>query len=251
MIENGQIVENILIRKNIFRLTVKLPQISSLAKPGQFCEVKVNDGLTPLLRRPFSIHKVVEKNVSFLVEIKGVGTKALAQRKIGEFINILGPLGNGFNLEGNYSKAVIVAGGIGVAPFPFLVEKLNVEKEIISFVGARNKNLIVAEGLENVAIATDDGSMGFKGNVVQLVEKKLKDSKAEELKIFACGPNPMLKALKSFVNKRNIECEISAESNMACGTGLCQGCAIKSAVLDGHFLVCKDGPVFDITQIEF
>jgi dihydroorotate dehydrogenase electron transfer subunit len=251
MIEIGQVTENVFVEKNIFKITIELPQISRHSTAGQFCEIKVSDGLTPLLRRPFSISFVNGKEVTFLIEIKGVGTEMLARTKPGELLNVLGPLGKGFNTDGNFETAVLVAGGIGVAPFPFLTQKLKEEKRIFTFLGSRTKTQIVSDGLENILIATDDGSAGAKGTVVQLLEKEIEKFKQSKLKIFACGPNPMLKALKELTTKHMLDCEVSTESNMACGIGLCQGCAIKSAVSDGYFLVCKDGPVFNINDVEF
>ncbi len=251
MIEIGQVTENIFLKRNIFKITIELPQISRRSTAGQFCEIKVNDGLSPLLRRPFSINAINGKEVSFLVEVKGTGTEMLSRTRPGEALNVLGPLGKGFNTDGDFKIAVLLAGGIGVAPFPFLTQELKGKKKILSFLGSRTKAQIVSDGLENVLVATDDGSTGFKGTVVQLMEKEIKNLETSELKIFACGPNQMFKSLKELTTKYRLDCEVSTESNMACGIGLCQGCAIKSAASEGYFLVCKDGPVFNINDVEF
>ncbi len=251
MIELGTVTENIPLNRNIFKLTLELPKISRLSKPGQFCQLKVNDNLIPLLRRPFSIHDVEGNFLSFLIEIKSTGTKILSRKKVGDVIDVLGPLGKGFNIEGNFDMAVIVAGGIGVAPFRFLTKQLEGWKKVKTLLGVRNVGQLVSEGLKNVLPASDDGSIGFDGNVVQLLEREVRKGNNDKVKIFACGPTPMFKALKRVTEKYGLDCEVSVESNMACGTGLCQGCAVKSAKSEEYFLVCKDGPVFNINDLEF
>ena len=180
----------------------------------------------------------------------GEGTKILACKQSGSFVDILGPLGNGFNLEDDYETAVFVAGGMGSAPFPYLTRKVKDSKKIISFVGGRSKNDLITYSLMNVHTSTDDGSEGFNGNIVQLLEKNLDKLTAEKIKIFGCGPNAMLKSLKDFCLKYDFNCEISTESAMACGFGICQGCPIESAANpDRYLLVCKDGPVFNSKDV--
>ncbi len=250
-IETGKIVENTTVGKNVFRLTIELPDIAANAVPGQFCEIKINDTVYPLLRRPFSVSDVEGSFVSFLIEVKGAGTEMLARKKVGEELNVIGPLGRGFNIEDDFETAVIVAGGIGVAPFPFLLKSLSASVEVFSYVGARTKAQIINSELENISIATDDGSSGFHGNVVELLANNIERFNSSKIKIFGCGPIPMLAALKKFSLQNDINCEVSAESNMACGIGLCQGCAIKSAESEGYLLVCKDGPVFNIKEVDF
>ncbi len=126
----------------------------------------------------------------------GEGTNILAHKPIGTDLDILGPLGNGFNLDGNYETAVIVAGGLGAAPFPYVTRKLNGNKNILSFIGGRTKDDVISYNLKNVKEASDDGSRGFKGNVVQLLEKNIELLQSQKIKIFACGPTAMLRTLK-------------------------------------------------------
>ncbi|VAX23426.1 Dihydroorotate dehydrogenase (NAD(+)), electron transfer subunit [hydrothermal vent metagenome] len=238
------------IQKNIFLLKVSAPSIGAEAKPGQFCNIKVNDNSSPLLRRPFSICEVSADKISFMFNIVGLGTKILSKKKKGDRLNIIGPLGNGFNYEGNYKNALIVAGGIGAAPFPFMLQEIDVDKHVVCFIGGRTKDDLISYKMKNILTSTDDGSDGFHGNVVQLLKSKINEFDKSETKIFACGPTPMLRAVSEFSIKEGIECEVSTESVMACGFGICQGCVIKSSRENGFVLVCKDGPVFNAEDVK-
>ncbi len=232
-----------------YLLCVHSPLIASRIKPGQFCNIKVSESDFPLLRRPFSICEVDGEFLHFMFDVHGEGTKILSKKQKDDIIDILGPLGNGFDYTGDYSTAIIAAGGIGIAPFPYLIHQLPPDKKVISFFGGRSKNNIIEYGMKNLSISTDDGSIGFKGNVVQLIESQYDQFRNETVRIFACGPNPMLKALQEFSIKNNIKCQISTESAMACGFGICQGCPIDNADGDGYYLICKDGPVFDAKMV--
>lgn len=250
MIEKNGVVKSVEeIQKGIFLLKVESTQIASKAKPGQFCNVKVSNSLTPLLRRPFSICDVEGDVLSFQFSLVGEGTRILAQKKQGDILNIVGPLGVGFNYSGEYDDVIIIAGGIGAAPFPFLIKEIPNSKNIISFCGGRTKNDIIKYKLENIITSTDDGSEGFHGNIVQLLEKEIHKYDKLRTKIFACGPNPMLKALSEFTIKNGYECQVSTESVMACGFGICQGCNLEGVNLDRFLLVCKDGPVFNAEDV--
>ncbi|MDA3860693.1 MAG: dihydroorotate dehydrogenase electron transfer subunit [Melioribacteraceae bacterium] len=251
MIEKNAIVKSVEeIQKGIFILKVESELSALEATPGQFCNIKVDDSLTPLLRRPFSICDVEGNIISFQFNIVGEGTKILSQKKKGDILNIIGPLGVGFNYSGNYENAIIIAGGIGAAPFPFLIEKIPNNKNIISFCGGRTKNDIISYKLKNVITSTDDGSEGFHGNVVELLESEIHKYDKAKTKIFACGPNPMLRALSKFTIENGYECEISTESVMACGFGICQGCNVEGVHSDRFLLVCKDGPVFNAEDVK-
>ncbi len=250
MIEKNGIVEAVEeIQNGVFLLKVKSVQIATEAKPGQFCNIKVNNSLTPLLRRPFSICDVENDVVTFQFNHVGEGTKILSQKKKGDILNIIGPLGNGFNFLSDFENAIIVAGGIGAAPFPFLTKAIPSDKKIVSFCGGRSKDDIIRYKLENIITSTDDGSEGFHGNIVQLLESEIKKYDKTKTKVFACGPNPMLRALSEFTIKNGYECEISTESVMACGFGICQGCNVEGVNSDRFLLVCKDGPVFNAEDV--
>ena len=247
---NSPVEDLIEINKQIFLLKIYSPKIASIIKPGQFLNIRVSESVYPLLRRPFSVCDVDGEHIYILFNIMGQGTNILAHKPKGSEIDILGPLGNGFNLTGNFDNAVIVAGGLGAAPFPFFTRELKGKKELLSFIGGRTKNDVITYKLQNVNEASEDGSVGFRGNVVQLLEENITTLKSKKIKIFACGPTAMLKSLKDFCLKNDFECEVSTECVMACGFGICQGCPIESTEdTDKYLLVCKDGPVFNIRDV--
>lgn len=238
------------LQPNIYLLKALAPQIASKVKPSQFCNIKVSETAFPLLRRPFSVCDVDGDSIYFMFDVHGEGTRILSEQKEGDELEVLGPLGNGFNYNKNFDKAVIVAGGIGVATFPYLTRELKGKVDIITFLGGRNKEYLVKYGLENVLTATDDGSEGYKGTVVDLLEKEKDKFINEKSILFGCGPTPMLKALQRFAIDNDLECQLSTESAMACGFGICQGCPVHSAKEDKYKLVCKDGPVFEAKEVE-
>jgi len=238
------------LQPNIYLLKAFAPQIASKVKPSQFCNIKVSETDFPLLRRPFSVCDVNGDYIYFMFDVHGEGTRILSEQVKGDELEVLGPLGNGFNYSKDFGKAVIVAGGIGVAPFPYLTRQLKGKVEITTFLGGRNKDSIVKYGLENVNIATDDGSEGYHGTIIDLLENKKEKLLDEKNVIFGCGPTPMLKALQKFAIENKIECQLSTESAMACGFGICQGCPVHSKEEDKYLLVCKDGPVFEAKEIE-
>lgn len=249
-IYNASLEKLIALDNNIFLIKVHCPEIASVIQPGQFLNIRVSEGIFPLLRRPFSVCDVEDESLFLMFNILGEGTKLLAKKHIGETIDILGPLGNGFNYQGSFETAVIVAGGLGAAPFPYLIRKIGDKKNIKCFVGGRSSHEIIQYGMKNVLISTDDGSVGFKGNVVELLENNLLTADLSKPTIFACGPSAMLRTLKEFAIKNTIECEVSTECAMACGFGICQGCPIEDVNhQEKYYLVCKDGPVFNVRDI--
>jgi dihydroorotate dehydrogenase electron transfer subunit len=250
LITHAPVEEIIEINPQIYLLKIFSPEISSTIKPGQFLNIRVTDKLYPLLRRPFSVCDVEGDHLFLMFNIMGEGTSILAHKHIGSNLDILGPLGKGFNLEGDFETAVIVAGGLGAAPFPYVTRELKKKKNIFTFIGGRTKYDIITYNLINVKEASDDGSRGFKGNVVNLLEDNLQQIRKGKVKIFACGPTAMLRSLKEFCVKYELDGEVSTECAMACGFGICQGCPIESTEQKDHYLlVCKDGPVFNIRDV--
>lgn len=249
-IVNSPVVETKQVHENIFIQNIHSPEIARLIKPGQFLNIRVSENSFPLLRRPFSICDVEGDNIFLMFNILGEGTRILSHKQKGDLIDILGPLGNGFNLDGIYKTAIVVAGGLGAAPFPYLTRKIRSKKSIMSFVGGRTKQDVISYGFENLILSSDDGSIGYKGNVVQSLENNLDKIDIASSKVFACGPNAMLRVLKDFCLKHNLDCEVSTECAMACGFGICQGCPIESSSdPDKYLLVCKDGPVFNVKDV--
>lgn len=249
-IVNSPVLETKQVHENIFIQKIHSPEIAEKVKPGQFVNIRVSETTFPLLRRPFSVCDVEGENIFLMFNILGEGTKILALKHPGELVDILGPLGNGFNLDGIYETAIIIAGGLGAAPFPYVTRKLKNKKNILTFVGGRTQQDVITYGLENFNLSSDDGSIGFKGNVVQSLVQHLVKIDISTSKVFACGPNAMLRVLKDFCLKHNLDCEVSTECAMACGFGICQGCPIESTEQsDKYLLVCKDGPVFNVKDV--
>lgn len=253
-----KIIYNKKIRANFFHLAISASGIAKQAAPGQFIEIKVCDGYEPLLRRPFSIHKLSGSEVHILYEVLGEGTEVLSRRRPGEYLDVIGPLGKGFNYNVSVlqccSVPVIVAGGIGVAPLVFLAEELKGLKLFV-LIGAKTKSQILCEkefqhlGCD-VKISTDDGSKGFKGKVTDLLQIILRENEITsqgENEIYACGPKPMLKEISRISQEYRIPAQISLEEHMACGIGACLGCVVKTK--QGFQRVCKEGPVFKADEI--
>lgn len=247
--EQIPVIQNEEVTEGIFRLTLRSKQISTEAVAGQFINVRVSDSPVPMLRRPFSISEKKGDTISILFNIVGVGTRILASKRKGDLLDVLGPLGNGFApflTDQKFELAVIVAGGMGVAPMPFLLSSLPRKTESIVLLGARTAGQLVKTGLDNLSIATDDGTEGARGNVVDLFRKRVAAFDPTKTKVFSCGPTRMMQALSAVAAKHSIPCFISLECDMACGIGLCQGCPVPAARGEKKYvLVCKDGPVFN------
>lgn len=240
------------IAEGLFLLRFDSEDISARALPGQFVNIRAVQGWSPLLfRRPFSISRIVGTSVELLFNTVGSGTRVLASIGAGDELDVLGPLGVPFRFEDGYKTAVIVAGGLGVAPFPFLTdtfERRNIP--LLTFVGSRSNFSVDTLHLRNVQHATDDGSRGFHGNVVQCLADYLRLHEIAAPKVFGCGPTKMLAALSQFCRAQRLRCELSLEGDMACGIGICQGCPVERTKAGKKYaLVCTDGPTFDCEDI--
>lgn len=249
------IVKNQKIAPEHFELILKAPEIAKTGKPGQFVQIKITDDLNPLLPRPFSLSDADAKTgcIAVIYKIIGKGTQILSQRRKGEILTVTGPLGNGFWLEPNVKHVALIAGGTGIGPILFLAKTLYNSYYIFAFLGARSKNLLCGyEQLKNyceqIFCSTDDGSYGRQGFVTDLIEDKCQKLKIDQ--IIAVGPILMMKKVVSIAQKLLIPSLVSLEERMACGFGICMGCAIKLAD-DKHHLACCDGPVFKGEDINF
>lgn len=236
------------IAHGIFDFTVLSPEISSEARCGQFLHIECGGDV--FLRRPISICDTGNETVRFIFEVKGRGTELLSKKEEGDIINIMGPLGHGFEILPEYKKAVIIGGGIGVFPLYKLAK--NITSDI--FLGFRSKSRVVMEDEFNsvgksVTVGTDDGSYGYAGYIASAAEEFIDKNGADI--IFACGPIPMLKAVKNIAESRGIPCQISMEQRMGCGIGACLVCTCETGKegMDGQIRVCKDGPVFYSTEV--
>jgi dihydroorotate dehydrogenase electron transfer subunit len=248
-----KIISNQRVSGNYWALEFESGLIAKTGLPGQFVNIRVADVFEPLLRRPVSIHGIGNKRVKILYEVLGKGTQILSGRKPGEYLDLIGPLGNGFDYSGEArsksAKNILVAGGMGVAPLVFLAGKLKLSKPLVLIGGRTEKQILClrefrAQGCQ-VKIATEDGSAGFKGRVTDLLKVVLEQ--IESPKLFSCGPRPMLEAVAQIACENKISAQLSLEEYMACGTGVCLGCVVQTIV--GYKTVCKDGPVFASEEI--
>jgi dihydroorotate dehydrogenase electron transfer subunit len=249
------------LTERIFLLTLSSPFIAKNGKPGNFIHLKVSKTTVPLLRRAFSLHKTNSEKgeIEVLFKIIGLGTKILSEKKKGEVLDLIGPLGNCFSLPAQNQKVMLVAGGMGLAPIWFLLnellEKKNLKKDDITFFqGAKSKSEILYSkelnflGVRHL-ISTEDGSLGYKGLVTDLLVKEVKIK--DKVKIYACGPSGMMTFISHLSRKANLDCEFSLETHIPCGVGACGGCVVKIKK-DKEFeykKVCSDGPVFDAKEV--
>lgn len=254
-----KILKNKEIAKGFYRMRIASSYLAGYSRPGQFVEVRCSQETDPLLRRPFGIHRVIGAGIELLYEVVGRGTDALSQKKPGETLDIIGPLGNGFDLglatRERQRPAILAAGGNGVAPLFFLAEELKRKNiKIHVLIGGRSKSHILCEKEfkklgAKVVITTDDGSRGFKGLVTNPLLTALSADDSRPSVIYACGPTGMLKAVSRLAYSSGIPCQVSLEEHMACGVGVCLGCPVKVKTDSRYKMVCKDGPVFDAGEI--
>lgn len=240
---NAIILSNEAVADKIFRLIVNAPELSKTARAGQFVQVKIADEFT--LRRPLGIAGTSDGKVKIFYRAVGHGTDILSKKRVGEYLNILGALGNGFStLNG---KILLVGGGMGLAPLLCAAEKAIRNADVL--IGGRNSNEVnfwideFRPLVKNIFITTDDGSISKKGFVTDLLPDIPRDYSA----IYTCGPEVMMKGVAKFAMDNNLPCEVSFEKRMACGLGACLSCSIDTA--DGRRKVCKDGPVFDAKKV--
>ena len=273
----AKILSNKKIAPEHYVLAFKLPKTAGKTTPGQFFNIRVSNAYNPLLRRPFGAHKISPEKIEILYKVVGKATTILSAKKKGNVLDIIGPLGNGFKAPSSASAAILVAGGHGVAPLCALATELTQSHlpggtvvppgrwdcgvrcgwvpKLSVIIGACTKNHVVCEKEfkklgAKVHIATEDGSKGRKGLVTDLLKKHLNRQTrkpANPQTIYACGPKAMLKAVAKIAARYSIPCRVSLEEYVACGTGTCLGCAVKTR--SGYKLICKDGPVFDSKEI--
>ncbi|HAU30869.1 MAG: Dihydroorotate dehydrogenase B (NAD(+)), electron transfer subunit [Desulfotomaculum sp. 46_296] len=270
MIHNpkARIVSQKMIFPGCCLLTISSPEISRTAKPGQFIQVRILPLLDSTLRRPFSIHRVDREKgeLSLLYRVVGRGTALLSMEKEDNFLDVIGPLGNGFNIPEGKKKLAIAAGGIGIAPLFFLLQELalndNKDYVIYTLLGARTgEELILADEIASltesfsggVRIATDDGTVGHRGPVTELLEEVLANRLVEM--VYACGPHDFLRVSAAMLEKHGVAGQFSVEERMACGIGACYSCVCKTNRNKGeqpvYKRVCIDGPVFYANEVAF
>ncbi len=258
-----EITHNKEVSSSYFRIGLKweTPWIT----PGQFVMLRVCDGLDPLLRRPLGIYNVINARgkerfkgtgVEFLYKVVGRGTRILSLKRPGESVDVLGPLGNGWPVvSGGRRKSIMVGGGMGIAPLYLLANRIKSGVLLFGGKGSAEAGLAKAFKGHRVRIATEDGSVGRKGFVTELLMQEITPDAPEAI-VYACGPAGMLKAVAALAEGCGIDCYVSLERSMACGIGVCLGCAVKSGAHAGeadkdYKMVCSDGPVFSSRAVDW
>ena len=249
---NLKIIENKKIADRFYKMRLDSVYLAKNSKPGQFIEIKCAERGELLLRRPLGVHRIFDGGIEVLYEVVGKGTDLLSRKKSGDIVDVIGPIGNGFIVK--QAPAVLVAGGMGVAPLLCLAETLAKKKiKPHVMIGGKAASHILCEKEFKklgcfVVVSTEDGSKGHKGYVTDLMRHLLMVIKCRVSSVYACGPHPMLKAVAHIADSAGVPCQVSMEERMACGVGVCLGCPVKIKN-GGYKMVCKDGPVFDASDI--
>lgn len=278
-----KVIENINISLSYHKLCLDIPSTAKLPLPGQFYTIRCGETKDPLLRRPFSMHRLINRgeavHLEILYRVVGKGTEWLSRCKVGEKINVIGPLGNGFISQEDVADVILVARGIGIAPLYGVAETVlmrNKRTRVFILMGARTKERLFYEKecgkMGQVSFYTDDGSKGFQGSGPQLLMHLLERNKLpQRFCIYACGPSPMLRDLAHIAEKFDLPGQVALEGHMGCGIGACLSCACplranyirrnehweKLALHwseDGsqvYSLICKDGPIYDIHEVDW
>ncbi len=240
-----EIISNAEVSANIFKLEINAPELSQIAKAGQFVQVKISDEFT--LRRPLGIASAKNGVVKIFYRVIGKGTEFLSTKETGEHLNILGALGNGFDTNIN-GRILLIGGGMGLAPLLSVAEKIDAVDVLI---GGRNKGEVdfwikeFRAEVDKIYITTDDGSLGSRGFVTSLLPEVLEYE--DYAALYTCGPEIMMRGVYKIAVENNLPCYVSLERRMACGLGACLSCSIDTA--SGRKKVCKDGPIFDAREV--
>ena len=247
----ARVESQVQLADGVYSMELLAPEIASAARAGQFISVYTKDK-SKLLPGPISLCGIDRERgiLRIVYRVAGAGTAEFSAYRAGDSVEIMGPLGNGFTLKDK--KAILIGGGIGVPPMLELMKELSCERTAV--LGYRDQQLFLKDEFEAcgpVCVATEDGSAGTKGNVLDAIREQGVQGEI----IYACGPTPMLRAVKAYAMEKGIECYISLEERMACGIGACLACVCQSKDVDSHSHVhnkriCKDGPVFAAEEVE-
>jgi dihydroorotate dehydrogenase electron transfer subunit len=262
---SGMVVDNRKIQSVYYTLEIQCPPVADVVLPGQFVMLRVARNGSPLLRRPFSVYRAypvrspkVAQRGSLLIIYKlvGKGTQKMVDFTKGERVDLIGPLGNGFHLPPLpfSGSLVLIGGGVGIVSLYSLAEAVRAGRLMV-FVGGRTRQDILCtrdflKMTPHVFVATEDGSRGFKGTVIDLFRSEKGRFKGKEIFVYSCGPMNMLKELSETLDPNRFSCQVSLEARMACGFGACYGCAVKTKdPQTPYHRVCKEGPVFDLHEL--
>ena len=280
-----RIVSNVQVTSDCWRLAVEgATEIADISRPGQFINLRISEAMDPLFRRPFSIFRTIplargEKGLEIVYKVVGRGTRKMTGLLPGEEVDMIGPCGNGFSLEGGKKSHVLLGGGVGTAALYMLGEQIVRNQEANTnlhvFLGANTKgSMILIDEFQNLKkdlkISTDDGTFGYRGMVTELFKSSMEKSEIpSESAVYACGPEPMYRELRSLLEKYRFSAQVSIERRMACGMGVCLSCICKVRKGEvekyrslpkshiqfseqddyGYALTCWDGPVFHLEEV--
>lgn len=253
ILTKGKIVEQINLNNNYHKIKIEAPQIVQKAIPGQFVMLSKWKIKELFLKRPFSFYNIEPDLGTFDILYKniGKGTQILAESKIGDLIELIGPLGNGFRIPENTQNIAIVARGIGIAPLlPLMLKSRQKEIEVYSFISAQTEKLLLCnDKIESISrktfYTTDDSSKGAKGKVTDFLEKILEEIVIDV--VYTCGSKRLTKHIRNLQKKYDFLAYVSLEGHMACGIGACKGCVCKTK--SGYKRVCREGPVFPVEEV--
>ncbi len=262
----GIVVTNRNIQSHYFLLEIDCPSIAIKIKPGQFIMLQVSEDRSPLLRRPFSIYQRFSMQdpdrkrrgrFSILYQKVGKGTHKMAEWRRGQKLDLIGPLGNGFRFPPPFpsAKIILIGGGVGIVPLYPLAQQLKVRPFFVFIGGKKADDLLCVPEFKKMnstlLIATEDGSVGYKGTVIDLFLSQDKRGWMDPPPhLYACGPMPMLQALARVLKSKGISCQASLETRMACGFGACWGCVVKTKDPKVPYQrVCREGPIFHLEEI--
>ncbi len=263
----ARVLEQEALGERCFRMRLDAAPIAREARAGQFVMIGLPDPGETLVRRPFSVARVgppeeAPDSLDIVYRVYGRRTRLMSRFRPGTEVALLGPLGRGFWIPGNGDRAevLLVAGGIGVAPFPLFVQQAGPEvaARTILFLGGRTRgDLLLLDWFRDrcgeVVPVTEDGSLGLRGMVTDPLRERLAGPPRGERVVLACGPRPMLRAVAALCLERGIPCQLSLEERMACGFGACLGCVVERRHPRGEFdryvRVCTEGPVFDAREV--
>jgi dihydroorotate dehydrogenase electron transfer subunit len=250
-LEPALLVANDPVADGIGLAVFEAPQVAGAIAPGQFVHLRIATGTDFILRRPFSVYRARGGTIEVLYQVVGRGTGVLAGAVPGTPMDLIGPLGTGWHIPGGARRALLVAGGLGIAPMGMLVEELARRGATVMLAqGAPTADRLLARELfetlcERTAIATDDGSAGTCGLVTDLVEGMIATERPDV--VYACGPEPMQRTVAVQAAAAGVPCQVSLERLMACGIGACLSCVVSTVA--GRKRACVDGPVFDAVEV--
>jgi dihydroorotate dehydrogenase electron transfer subunit len=250
-VERVTVVANERIAKGVGRIVLNAPRTATDIAPGQFVHLRIAEGRDFILRRPFSVFRAGAGQLEVLYQVVGTGTRALSLAESGAAMDLIGPLGHGWEIPEGIAHALLVAGGLGIAPMGMLAERLAERGVAVTLaLGAPSaERLLVRDVLERscrrLDVATDDGSEGRRGFVTTLAQELLASDTPDV--VYACGPEPMQRAVAALASSAGVPCQVSLERLMACGVGACLSCVVSTT--RGQLRACADGPVFDAAEV--